>query len=113
MASDNWGERLSIAMKARGFSKALAFATELGVSESAVSRWKKGESITMEHAVQVCRTLNISLNWLLLGQLDEENAQRSKISQVILTDFEKLPAPICHAIEMLILEIIKLDQGLA
>jgi len=38
------------------------------VDESAISRWKKGRSISLENAAQVCRALDISLDWLVMGR---------------------------------------------
>lgn len=38
------------------------------MDESAISRWKKGRSISLANAAQVCRALDISLDWLVLGR---------------------------------------------
>ncbi len=62
------GERLQNAMAARGIRKQIVLATELGVNESAVSRWQQGAGLSLEHAVRLCETLDISLDWLVLGR---------------------------------------------
>ncbi len=62
------GERLGLAMKARGVSKQMAFAIEVGVSESMVSRWKRGDGLSLSSAMRICQMLDISLDWLLLGR---------------------------------------------
>lgn len=38
------------------------------MDESAISRWKKGRSISLENAAQVCDALDISLDWLVMGR---------------------------------------------
>lgn len=48
--------------------KLYALAVEIGVDESAISRWKKGRSISLENAAEVCRALDISLDWLVMGR---------------------------------------------
>ena len=63
----HWGERLEEALEFRGRVKAMALAHALNVSESTVSRWRKGESISIMHAVDLCRYLNVSMDWLFLG----------------------------------------------
>jgi transcriptional regulator with XRE-family HTH domain len=62
------GERLQSAMAARGIRKQIVLATELGVNESAISRWQQGAGLSLEHAVRLCEALDISLDWLLLGR---------------------------------------------
>ncbi len=67
-----WGQRLQYALNRRGVRKLYALAVELGVDESALSRWRQGRSITLANAVTLCQTLDISLDWLLLGRGDIE-----------------------------------------
>lgn len=64
----HWGDRLSTILKIRGFQKSYAIAHALGVNESTVSRWKKGEPISMQHGVALCRFLGVSMDWLFLGE---------------------------------------------
>jgi transcriptional regulator with XRE-family HTH domain len=62
------GDRLSRAIKDRGISKMMALAMDLAVHESAISRWRKGGPMSLEHAARISEVLNISLDWLVLGR---------------------------------------------
>lgn len=66
--ADQWEQRFTDALRLRRVGKLYALAVAIGVDESAISRWKKGRSITLENAAQVCRTLDISLDWLVMGR---------------------------------------------
>ena len=65
--TDHFGDRLVLAMRLRGNYKATALACALGVNEAAISRWKRGGPITLPHAVRLCDTLDISMDWLIRG----------------------------------------------
>lgn len=113
---DNWGKRLSEAMENKGIHKALTLAIDLGVSEGTISRWKKSGPITIKHAVALCETLDVSLNWLLLGTRAEttptqENHANFK-HQIGLNE-GNLPPSLVKAISNLIDEISKHQSGLA
>lgn len=60
--------RLTYAMSARGHSKAAGLAAAIGVTESAISRWRNGHPIALEHAIAVRNALSVSLDWLLCGE---------------------------------------------
>ena len=62
------GERLSQALKGRGITKMLPLAADLQVHESAISRWRKDGSMTLDNAAKLSEALNISLDWLVLGR---------------------------------------------
>lgn len=64
----NRGERLMAAMKARRIPKLSVLAAALNVSESAVSRWRRNGPMTVDNVEAVCRFLDISADWLLLGR---------------------------------------------
>lgn len=70
-ASDR-ATRLRQAMAARGVAKLCVLAAILGVTESAISRWRQGGAITLENAALLCDSLEISLDWLVLGRGDME-----------------------------------------
>ena len=63
-----WTERLDHALKLRRVYKLHALAFELGVDESAVSRWRRSRSISLDNAVNLCRVLDVSLDWLVTGR---------------------------------------------
>lgn len=64
----NWENRLAYALRVRKVRKLQALAVELGVDESALSRWKRGRSISLDNAVGLCRALDASLDWLVTGR---------------------------------------------
>ncbi|MEF2559388.1 helix-turn-helix transcriptional regulator, partial [Aurantimonas sp. C2-5-R2] len=68
VAVDHWGTRLKAALQARQIGKHYALAVELGVHESAISRWLQGLAISVPHLIALCQTLDISIDWLLTGQ---------------------------------------------
>ena len=51
------GERLRLAMEARGVRKQQALAFELKVHESAITRWKEGGPLSLSNAVVLCAHL--------------------------------------------------------
>lgn len=65
---DRWEGRFAHALALREVGKLYALAVAIGVNESAISRWKKGRTISLENAAQVCRALDISLDWLVMGR---------------------------------------------
>jgi transcriptional regulator with XRE-family HTH domain len=103
------GERLRHAMAVRGVTKQMAFAVELGVDESAVSRWRRGAGLSIVHAARVCEVLDISLDWLILGRGDmdlhrsqpAERAAPSRLAAVI----ERLPETVADALTQLVLTV--------
>lgn len=48
--------------------KVSALALELGVDESAISRWKKTGNISLKNTQKLCAVLDISMDWLILGR---------------------------------------------
>jgi transcriptional regulator with XRE-family HTH domain len=64
------GERLRLAMLKRGMCKLSAMACSVGVSESAISRWRSGGAMTLSNVAAVCNALDISADWLVLGRGD-------------------------------------------
>ncbi|QLF69836.1 helix-turn-helix transcriptional regulator [Peteryoungia desertarenae] len=62
------GQRIRQAMAKRKIGKAHALAAELHVSVAAVSRWQNGGDLSLDNACALAETLDISLDWLLLGR---------------------------------------------
>src|SRR5262249_46357306 len=62
------GERFKLALAARGIQKKMAFAAEIRVNASVVSRWQRGTGWSLQAAMRVCEALDISIDWLLLGR---------------------------------------------
>lgn len=61
------GQRLVEAMEKRKMQKQLALAYSLGVNESTVTRWKNDGPMSIDNAISVCRYLDVSLDWFLIG----------------------------------------------
>lgn len=75
------GSRLEQAFKERQIAKTYVLAMELGVSESAVSRWKQGASITLNNARKLCLIVDISMDWLVLGRGGIDDHKRFTVSR--------------------------------
>ena len=66
--TQHWGMRLRHALRSRRVRKLHALAVEIGVDQSAISRWRKGRPISLPNAISLCEALGISLDWLLMGR---------------------------------------------
>lgn len=66
MANNVWRE-ISAALKRREKTQEW-LASELGLSNNAISKWKKTEQISRENAIAVSKLLGISLDKLLLAK---------------------------------------------
>ena len=64
------GRRLEEALRIRNIPKMYVLAIEVGVSESTISRWKKGAPIATENLIKLCQFLDVSADWLLLARGD-------------------------------------------
>lgn len=67
-ADTEFGRRLREALEQRGIHKLYPLALEIGVDESAISRWRSGHTISLANAVRLAVHLDISLDWLLTGR---------------------------------------------
>ncbi len=65
---NSWGQRFETALRRRNVPKLYVLALEVGVDQSAISRWKQGKSISMVNAVRLCEELDVSLDWLMMGR---------------------------------------------
>ena len=70
------GERVAHAIRARGVKKMLNLALDLGVDESAISRWKNGGSMSLDSAARLARVLDVSLDWIVLGRGEMEHHKK-------------------------------------
>jgi transcriptional regulator with XRE-family HTH domain len=61
------GARIKQALEARGVRKQHALASALKVHESAITRWKENGRMSLDSAIALCRELDVSADWLLLG----------------------------------------------
>ncbi|WP_315702928.1 MULTISPECIES: helix-turn-helix transcriptional regulator [unclassified Bradyrhizobium] len=75
------GARIKQALEARAVRKQHALARALGVHESAITRWKEDGTMTLDNAIALCRELDISADWLLLGigHMDQHK-ERSEVA---------------------------------
>lgn len=106
----HWGNRLSETLERRGYQKSAAIAYVLGVNESTVSRWKGGGKISMSHAIELCQFLNVSMDWLFLGE-DFEFASYPASDALVLArlarDLKTQPRDVVNALANLITVIAK------
>jgi len=63
-----WADRLTEALRQRRIGKLQALAAELGVDESALSRWRRAPAISIANAIRLSQTLDVSLDWLFTGR---------------------------------------------
>jgi len=54
----------------------LNLALDLGVDESAISRWKKGGPMSLDSAARLARVLDVSLDWIVLGRGEMEHHKK-------------------------------------
>jgi hypothetical protein len=82
-AAQERAARLREALRRRGVRKLYGLAIDLGVDQSALSRWKHGGAMSLEHAAELCRHLSISMDWLVLGigdmELGKDNAEAPQV----------------------------------
>jgi hypothetical protein len=79
----------------------MALAAELGVDESAISRWQRDAGLSLTHAARLCEVLDISLDWLVLGRGDMNLHRRAAAPSAELDSgapLAPLPEPITEAI---------------
>lgn len=104
-------ERLREAISRRQHRKMLALALDLSVNESAISRWKNGGAMSLEHASRICVVLDISMDWLILGRGDLESHKSFQIDdeeRMLLTILRQLPPSSTRSLS----ELLKLISSL-
>ncbi len=107
----NHGDRLRLAMTARGVRKQQAFAFQLKVHESAITRWKANQSFSIDNAIAVCAALDISLDWLLLGRGTMDSHKVSD-TRPVQNEENALAASIKHLSQLLTAETSACLQAL-
>ena len=100
------GMRLQEALRARHTRKLYGLALDLGVDQSAISRWKSGGAISLHHAAILCTHLDISLDWLVLGRGDMDKAPASERATHAALLFQKL-APTVQQAFLTILQSVR------
>lgn len=84
------GNRLREAMIIRGNRKAMALAAELEISPAAITKWKQGHAMSVDNACSLARSLEVSLDWLLMGRNSPEWLQPDQLSDLERVLIEKL-----------------------
>lgn len=70
----NLGERIALARKRAGLSQE-QLGEKLGVSRQAVSKWESSQTNPdVAYVAQMCRLLEVSSDWLLLGEESGQSA---------------------------------------
>lgn len=99
------GQRVRIAIAQRKIGKIHALAVDLGVSVAAVSRWQNGGQMSLDAAVQLSKRLDVSLDWLLLGEGALDRPQDTLLSSEEVSLIEALrqrPVAIRRALAQLV-----------
>jgi len=84
------GKRLKQAMRMRGRRKAMALAAELNISPAAITKWKQGHAMSVDNACNLAKSLDISLDWLLLGRSGPDAFRSAGLSVPELEFIEKM-----------------------
>jgi len=102
------GARIKLALEARAVRKQHALASALGVHESAITRWKEDGAMSLDNAIALCRELDLSADWLLLGigHMDQHRA-RDEIGAV----YSELFGVLSPAAAATLMKFIKLIVG--
>lgn len=107
------GNRFDQAMKSRGHLKAMALAAELDISPAAISKWKQGHAMSVDHACNVAGLLDISLDWLLLGRNSPDWLQPDRLSDSeseLVSMLRQRPARVAQLLITLVSEIKEDDE---
>ena len=107
LANIERGKRIDHAMKMRGHLKAMALAVELGISPAAITKWKQGHAMSLDHACNLAGLLDISLDWLLMGRNDPDWLQPNQLSGIeseIVSMLRQRPARIGRLVVNLLTE---------
>ncbi|GAB2186114.1 helix-turn-helix domain-containing protein [Roseibium sp. LAB1] len=96
------GDRLTQAMRSRGHRKAMALAAELNISPAAITKWKQGHAMSIDNACNLANSLDISLDWLLLGRNGPDWLLPSSMSRQELELVEKLRARPARIVKLLL-----------
>lgn len=62
----SFAERLDLALRVRGKTQAW-LAEQLGITDQAISKWKRTGQISRANAMAMCRALDVNPSWLLDG----------------------------------------------
>ncbi len=83
------------------------FAALLGVTPSAVSKWKYGKSTTyLKYIDKICELLNTSPNYIFLGTAEKTDGLVSKRELSFLSDYRMLDAKAQKLIRELTVQLI-------
>lgn len=102
------GRRIDRAMKARGHLKAMALAAELGISPAAITKWKQGRAMSVDHACKLAGLLDVSLDWLLMGRNSPDWLQPGQLSDAemeLVSLLRRRPARIGRLLVALVSEM--------
>lgn len=99
------GRRVKESFERRDIRKLSALAAVLSVNESTLSRWQNGGPIATDSAVRLCRELDVSLDWLLLGRgcMDQHRVSSLLSEEIVcLEHLRRLPPSIRRSVLLLL-----------
>ena len=102
------GKRIRHAIKIAGHPKLLSLAASLDVSPAALSKWRHGQSISLESICRLALHLDVSLDWLLLergGPKSHRDEVRSGAERELAELLRLRPAKIAKLLTALVREI--------
>lgn len=98
-------KRINYALHYSQVRKLSALALEIGVDESAISRWKKTGNISIQNACALCNILDISMDWVILGRGDIQQHKQFFVTESereMIDELRKLePESSAHIIRFL------------
>jgi transcriptional regulator with XRE-family HTH domain len=104
---ENWGLRLRQALRSRRVRKLHALAVDIGVDQSAISRWRKGYAISLPNAIALSQALDVSLDWLMTGRgsMDDHRVIHDPIAHAARVFFGALSQPEALAVQRVLLAL--------
>lgn len=86
----------------------------LNVHESAITRWKNGHNMSVENVVSLCKELDISTDWLLMGrgEIDQHKLTRYRPAEPEEASMHRLSIKSIHLLNAFI-ESIWLAGGVS
>lgn len=81
---EKYGERLKTARKAKGLTQT-ELAEQLGITQKSYQRMESGNhDLKMSTIYQLCKTLNISADWLLGLNIDNQYSGLGLVAERII-----------------------------
>jgi len=87
----------------------MALAAALEISPAAVSKWRQGHAMSIDHACRLSDLLNVSLDWLLMGKITSEWPQH-RLDHIEIDLVENLRSRPAHITQLVIAIVSEIPQ---